>query len=253
MRSFSLIFFVSLVLPGLSIADGTLSQTGNMNIENFTKAKKIAAPLHAQRGLTLYCRCRYEGKKVDGESCHYVSARDANRAKRIEWEHVVPAEAFGQSFPEWREGAPLCRTKKKKYKGRRCAEKNREFARMEADLYNLFPAVGEVNGLRSNYSMAEIGALGKFAGITFGGCQARIFESKFEPMDFAKGSVARAYLYMHGAYPGRGIISGKNEKLFEAWDRLHPVESWECDLYRRIQKIQTNDNPVLAARCPKAS
>lgn len=253
MRSLFLALSFLVIFPSICFADNVRAPTGNFSIDNFSKAKKIAAPLHAERGLTLYCRCRYVEKKIDAESCHYVSARDANRAKRIEWEHVVPAEAFGQSFSEWREGAPQCRTKKKKYKGRRCAEKNREFARMEADLYNLFPAVGEVNGLRSNYSMAEIGALGKFAGITFGGCQARVFESKFEPMDFAKGTVARAYLYMDGAYPGRGIISNKNEKLFEAWDRLHPVEPWECDLYRRIRKFQTNENPILNTRCAKAS
>jgi deoxyribonuclease-1 len=120
---------------------------------------------------------------------------------------------------------------------------------MEADLYNLFPEVGEVNGLRSNYSMAEIGALGRFAGTSFGGCAARVFESKFEPMDFAKGTVARAYLYMDYAYPGHGVVSAKNRKLYEAWDRLFPVEAWECELYREIKRAQGNENPVLASRC----
>ena len=33
---------------------------------------------------------------------------------------------------------------------------NREFKRMEADMFNLFPAIGEVNGLRSNYPMTII-------------------------------------------------------------------------------------------------
>jgi deoxyribonuclease-1 len=120
---------------------------------------------------------------------------------------------------------------------------------MEADLYNLFPEVGELNGLRSNYSMAEVSALGRFAGTTFGGCSAKIFQSKFEPMDFAKGTVARAYFYMDWAYPGHGIISDKNRKLFEAWDKLHPIEKWECDLFEAIRKIQTNENPILESRC----
>jgi deoxyribonuclease-1 len=222
---------------------------GNERIRNFREAKKIAAKLHAKRALTLYCRCKYVGKVIDGSSCGYVGAGDPRRAARLEWEHVVPAEAFGQSFVEWREGAPRCKTKKKKYRGRRCAEKNPEFARMEADLYNLFPEVGEVNGLRSNYSMAEIGALGKAAGTSFGGCAARIFESKFEPMDFAKGTVARTYLYMDAAYPGHGVVSNKNRKLFEAWDKMHPIEPWECELYRQIKEAQGNENPVLAERC----
>ena len=236
---FALFFAAGLTVPPPAYA-----------VRNFREAKKIAARLHAERGLTLYCRCKYAGKTIDTASCGLVPARDPRRAKRLEWEHVVPAEAFGQSFVEWREGAPACRKKGRTYRGRKCAEKNAEFARMEGDLYNLFPEDGEVNGLRSNYSMAEIGALGRFAGISFGGCKARIFESKFEPMDFAKGTVARAYLYMDGRYPGHGILSDKNRKLFAAWDAAHPVEPWECDLYRKIRKVQPDENPILAARCP---
>ncbi len=231
------------------IALSSLAMAGNTAIPNFREAKKITTRLHSARSLTLYCRCKYKDKEIDLKSCGYKSPRDPKRAKRLEWEHVVPAEAFGQSFIEWREGAPACVSKGKPYRGRKCAEKNPEFARMEADLYNLFPEVGEVNGLRSNFSMAEVTALGKFAGISFGGCGARIFQSKFEPMDFAKGTVARVYLYMDNAYRGHGIISDKNRKLFAAWDMDHPVEPWECELYREIKKIQPNDNPILSHRC----
>jgi deoxyribonuclease-1 len=222
---------------------------GNSEIRNFREAKKHLPLIHAERGLTLYCRCQYSGKKINQESCKYRSAQGTSRASRIEWEHVVPAEAFGWSFQEWRVGSEQCRRRNKKYKGRKCAQKNPQFNFMEADLYNLFPEVGEVNGLRSNYSMAEVGALGQFTGVSFGGCQAKIFQSKFEPMDFAKGTVARAYLYMDQAYPGRGIISDKNQKLFQAWDKLHPIEAWECDLYQKIKKVQKNDNPILRERC----
>lgn len=245
-----LLLLLLLPLAGLAADEAVYSiGMGNSTIPNFREAKKIAEKIHALRGTTLYCRCRYTGKIVDWTSCGYKVARDKKRAKRIEWEHVVPAEAFGQSFVEWREGSPKCVRKGKRFRGRKCAEKNSEFSRMEADLYNLFPEVGEVNGLRSNFSMAEVSALGKFAGITFGKCSARIFQSKFEPMDFSKGTVARAYLYMDYAYRGHGIISDKNRKLFEAWDKLHPVEPWECDLYREIKKAQKNENPILANRC----
>lgn len=241
------LLFALFLSPGPALSSE--SPRGNVEIPNFTRAKKLTAPLHADRGLTLYCRCGYRGKRIDWASCGYQPVSSGKRAKSMEWEHVVPADAFGQAFVEWREGAPHCQKGKKKFKGRKCAEKNPLFARMEADLYNLFPEVGEVNALRSNYSMAEVGALGKFAGKTFGGCRARVWESKFEPMDFAKGTVARAYLYMDWAYPGHGIISDKNQKLFEAWDRMYPVESWECELYRRIKRVQKNENPILAERC----
>ena len=42
---------------------------------------------------------------------------------------------------------------------------------------------------------------------------------------------SRIYFYMHAAYPGRGIISKKNRRLFAAWDRQDPVGSmWKLDL-----------------------
>jgi deoxyribonuclease-1 len=225
---------------------------GNRTILHFTDAKKVLFKLHQERALTLYCRCKYSEKTPDLKSCGYQVKRNPDRARRIEWEHVVPAENFGRSFIEWREGASFCVDKKgKRYKGRKCAAKNPLFAKMEADLYNLFPEIGELNELRGNKSMAEVGALGKFAGVSFGDCKARIWQSKFEPMNFAKGTVARAYLYMDLAYPERGILSDKNNKLYEAWDKLYPVEPWECELYQKIKVAQKSDNPILEARCAK--
>jgi deoxyribonuclease-1 len=80
------------------------------------------------------------------------------RSRRVEWEHVVPAQSFGQSFKKWREGDSKCVNKKgKAFKGRKCAEKvNMEYRYMQADLYNLVPANGQVNAIRSNYSYAMI-------------------------------------------------------------------------------------------------
>ena len=48
---------------------------------------------------------------------------------------------------------------------------------MEADLYNLYPAIGEVNGLRSNYSMAMIPGEKR----EFGTCDVEIEDKKVEP------------------------------------------------------------------------
>src|SRR5699024_5720450 len=117
---------------------------------------------------------------------------------------------------------PKCfdRKKKRAFKGRKCARRNPLFAKMEGDLYNLYPEVGELNGLRSNFSMAMIPRSPKTT--SFGKCQAKIEDRKFEPMDAAKGLVARTYMYMDKTYPGRGIISGKNAKLFEAWNKMYP-------------------------------
>lgn len=223
-----------------------LSDKGNRQILNFNEAKKLALQIHKENPVTIYCPCRYSGKSVDIRSCGYKVKSDAKRAARLEWEHVVPAEAFGQAFREWREGDEACvKHGGKKFKGRKCAETNAEFNRMEADLYNLWPAIGELNGLRSNFSMAAISG----TATTFGDCLAKIQDRKFEPMEHDKGIVARTYMYMEENYPGRGIISEKNRKLFEAWDREHPVSDWECKRARKIREIQGNDNTIVASRC----
>lgn len=220
-------------------------------IQNFREAKKVLPQIYLNHETTLYCGCKYSGKTIDLKSCGYVPQKDSKRATRLEWEHVVPAHAFGQAFSEWREGSPKCvsRKKKKLFKGRKCARTNPLFAKMEADLYNLYPEVGELNGLRSNFSMAALSPSPK--DVTFGACRARIQERKFEPMDSAKGIVARTYMYMDQAYPGRGIISSKNRKLFEAWNKTFPVTPWECERAKRIEKFNKTPNHVLKTLCPK--
>jgi deoxyribonuclease-1 len=220
--------------------------TSNQRVANFTQAKKLASRIHAEHPITIYCPCRFSGKTVDLKSCEYSVHKDARRARRLEWEHVVPAEAFGKSFAEWREGTPDCLKRGKIYKGRKCAGTNAEFSRMEADLYNLWPSIGELNGLRSNYSMA---AIADAHPLTFGKCRAKIASRKFEPMDEYKGIVARVYMYMDLAYPGRGVISEKNRQLFAAWDRSYPVDAWECRRASKIAEIQGNINSILEERC----
>lgn len=216
---------------------------GNTRNESFSKAKKMARGVFADHQKTFYCGCFYEGNVVDLESCGYKIKKNAKRAKRLEWEHVVPAHAFGQSFPEWRDGHPECvNGKGRHFKGRNCARKmSREFRLMEADLYNLQPAIGEVNDQRKNFSMAMIPGEAR----EFGNCDVEIEDGKVEPRPEIRGDIARTYFYMDAAYPGHGIISEKNRKLFEAWNREDPVEEWERERARQIEQLQGNKNPFI--------
>jgi deoxyribonuclease-1 len=220
-------------------------------IHNFREAKKVLPQIYQGHNSTLYCGCQYSGHTVDLKSCGYKPHKDFKRASRIEWEHIVPAHAFGQAFVEWREGSPKCfdRKKKRAFKGRKCARKNTQFAKMEGDLYNLYPEIGELNGLRSNYSMAALTSSPKT--LTFGACAAKIEDRKFEPMDAAKGIVARTYMYMDKTYPGRGIISNKNAKLFEVWNKMYPISDWECLRSMRIEAVQKTPNPIIREFCHK--
>ena len=219
----------------------------NKQITSFSKSKKLLLKVYKDNPYTLYCGCSFKGKKPNLSSCGYIPKKDKKRANRIEWEHVVPAHAFGQSFSEWRNGHPKCISKKgKKFKGRKCAQKmNEEYRRMQADMFNLYPAIGEVNGRRSNYSMAIIRGEKR----EFGKCDVEIKSRKVEPREEIRGEIARTYMYMDSVYPGRGIISRKNWKLFELWHRNDPVDVWECERARRIEKIQGNKNEILMSNC----
>ena len=219
----------------------------NTQITSFSKSKKLLLKLYKDNPVTLYCGCSFKGKKPILSSCGYIPKKNKNRANRIEWEHVVPANAFGQSFSEWRNGHPKCvRKNGKKFKGRKCAEKvNEEYRRMQADMFNLYPAIGEVNGRRSNYSMGIIEGEKR----EFGKCDVEIKSRKVEPKEDIRGEIARTYMYMDSVYPGRGIISKKNWKLFESWHRSDPVDEWECERAKRIEKIQGNRNEIVLKKC----
>jgi deoxyribonuclease I len=80
--------------------------------------------------------------------------KNAKRGRVLEWEHVVPAAFFGQHRVCWKEGHEECVKKDgTSYKGRACCGKvYTTFKPIEADLHNLTPAVGELNGDRSNLS-----------------------------------------------------------------------------------------------------
>lgn len=219
---------------------------GNSKIENFDEAKRILKKIYADNPMTFYCGCSYTDGEINFKSCGFKPYHDSERAGRIEWEHIVPASDFGRSFKAWREGDPRCRTKGgKAYKGRKCARfVSVEFNRMESDLYNLVPEIGEVNAIRSDKPMGLLPGLPN----QFGECKTKIANGMIEPREEIRGFIARTYKYMHHAYPKQGIISRKNEPLFEAWDRQYPPKSFERVRAQRIAKIQGNINMFVEGR-----
>ena len=243
------LFFLAIGLVSISLSSAEARRGKRSDpvasIRNFAEAKKyLRKHLDLYDFKTVYCSCQVTEREVDIASCGYKVQSDLKRAKRLEWEHVVPAESFGQSFVEWRVGFVTCKKHGKSFKGRKCAEKNSEFNKMESDLYNLYPEIGELNGLRSNYSMAAISdPVGKF-----GTCAVKIEDRKFEPQDASKGVVARTYLNFEHRYPDRGVVSNKNRPLFEAWDTLYPVSALECKRWSALEKVNGYQH-LFASRC----
>lgn len=227
---------------------GPTTAKGNTSNDSFNKAKQtLEDKVYFDHRTTFYCDNPFDSSKNVIPSAKYTPKNASSRSARIEWEHIVPAHAFGQAFSEWRNGHPSCVDNKgKPFSGRSCAEKvNMQFRYMQADMHNLVPAIGEINGLRSNYSFAMISGEKR----EFGACDMEIEDGKAEPKPDIRGDIARIYFYMNSVYPGRGIISDKNVKLFEAWSKEDPVSAWECTRNQRIKAVQGNDNPFVSQYC----
>ena len=239
------------VLLGLSAASASFAAGGNERIESFEAAKKmLTGQVYRDHRRTLYCDVPFDKNKATRLPAGFEKSIHARRAGRIEYEHVVAAENFGRTFPEWREGSPSCVTARgERFKGRKCAEAaSREYRLMQADMHNLFPAVGSVNALRSNFRFTQFP---KDVPCTFGSCCMKVADRRAEPPDAAKGVVARTHFYMARTYP-RFTLSAYHERLFAIWNEKHPVTAWECERQRRIAELQGNENAVTAAACRAA-
>ncbi len=220
---------------------------GNTTIESFTVAKKHMRKIYKNHPETFYCKAKFDEKGNVELPAGFATPKYEKRTKRIEWEHVVPAENFGRHEVAWREGHPLCVDKKgKPFKGRKCAELvSQDFRRAQADLFNLVPSVGAVNALRSNYGFTEF-----FAGIpnTFGSCEMKIQGRKVEPPKYSKGMIARTYFYFESAYSWFKI-SDQMRRIFVIWNAIYPVDEWECKRAEEIAKIQKSKNEIVMRQC----
>lgn len=178
----------------------------------FQEAKKAAWKLYASHPVEFYCGCRYSGNKVDLKSCGYVPRTNAKRASRIEWEHIVPAWVIGHQRKCWQNG------------GREnCARHDDAYRRAEADLHNLVPSIGEVNGDRSNFALGMLSDKPS----QYGACPMVVnFKQKTAmPPERVRGASARIYLYMADRYKLR--LSKLDRRVYEAWNRQYPVSDWE--------------------------
>ncbi len=225
----------------------SFSELGNISIESFTKSKKILNKIHSENPITIYCQCKYIDKKPDWDSCGFKPKKDKKRASRIEWEHILPASHFGVNFDTWSKGHPKCINKEgKAYKGRKCTEKiYNKYRKMQADMYNLQPSIGEVNGLRNNYQIALINGEKR----EFGKCDIEIFNKQVEPTESIRGDIARTYMYMELNYPKYIKFNDNIKKMIIDWDNNDPVDSWECLRAKKIKINQGNSNQIIEEKC----
>ena len=210
---------------------------------SFSAAKRLLYErVYTDHRITFYCGCGYDPQKQTAlESCGLGFMAANKRAQRVEAEHIFPAAQFGQSLACWRAPAtfPQClKTGGGQLSGRACCEKvDPTFATAHNDLQNLVPAVGAINGKRSDFNWGMVSG-----GERFGDCAIRIDAStrRVEPPSVVRGDVARTMLYMRDTYGFR--LSRQDEQLYAAWNNADPPDTWEIDRNHRISQIQGRGN-----------
>lgn len=231
-------FLILITLSGLSFSQEPTTE--KVVWGSFSTAKKRARDIiYAGHDTTFYCSCGYTassatGGKIQVDSCGYYFRKSESRGSRLEWEHVVPASFFGQTLPCWTEGHEDC-----KKKGRACCGKvNHHFHEAEVDLHNLVPAVGEINGDRSNYPYGIVDGEPRVYGV----CDFELGGDPkvAEPKEDIRGNIARIWLYMIETYDVP--ISEDRLLMLNEWNLSDPVDAWEIERNKRIKELQGNGN-----------
>ncbi len=203
---------------------------------SFSRSKRVlATKIYRFNQKTFYGGCDYEimGKRLVPihDSCGFHYRKNLTRASRIEWEHIVPAWYFGHNLDCWKNGGRA-----------NCRASNPKFREMEADMHNLVPAIGEINGDRSNYPYGNIRGEKR----EYGKVDMEIDSSKrlAEPKKSILGDIARVYLYMRDKY--NIPLSKEDEKRFIKWNNSDPVTRWEKKKNLLVKEYQGDDNSYIS-------
>lgn len=221
-------------LVALALASSTVSAAPSTFAEAKSLMRLIDPPTST---TTFYCGCSYQavgrsGGRIDHGSCGYKTVDDRERAGRLEWEHVVTASALGNTRQCWSAGGRS-----------RCQSSDAAFNRMEADLHNLRPSVGEVNKQRSNFLFDDLGP-SRLRG-AYGQCGSFADPQKrlFHPRPEIRGEIARTYFYMADRY---GVyIAPSQQQLFIKWNDEDPVTAEERRRDARIARFMGHSNPFV--------
>ncbi|MFZ1342403.1 endonuclease [Thiothrix eikelboomii] len=203
---------------------------------SFSQSKwGLAQKVYKNHRLAFYSGCQFRAQQKllapDWKSCGYQARKNPERAKRIEWEHVVPAWVFGHQLKCWQQGGRA-----------HCRDTNAQFRQMEADMHNLVPAIGELNGDRSNLPYGMVKGEPRAYGAKVN-MEIDFKTRTAEPPDQVYGDIARINFYMRERY--HFSLSSQQLQLFTAWNNLDPVDAWEQQRNELIRQAQGNDNPYV--------
>ena len=190
---------------------------------------------------TLYCACatKPDERKFDSTSCGYVPVNDNKRARRLEAEHVLPASLIAR----YRVGESCWVKHESCGSGRDCCIKNDPaFLTAYTDLVNLYPTIGELNRVRSNFAFDLVDGEVR----EFGDCDFEVDgeNALAEPRDDVRGDVARIYFYMEDTY--NLVYPDEWSDLLLEWDAQDPISATEVARNERIHAAQGSSNELVS-------
>lgn len=193
-------------------------------------AKQDAASVYADGGTEVYCRIALTGEDIE--------AREVDGLK-LQWEHAFPASliasGLGYADRDCREPLPGAQPA--------CA-----FA--IADLHNLWPSIGRINGSRGNHPYGELEGEGTtnegFAEFCPDYERGKVDNRTYiEPTRASQGDLARSLIYMHMVYhiDVAPVIDDPDRLLI--WHRRDPPDAGEKRRERAIRGLQETWNPLI--------
>ncbi len=164
--------------------------------------------LYPDGGATLYCNYRF--KPYD---------------RKVNVEHVYP---MGWVTKELR-----CGTREQ------CRRNSSRFNRIESDMHNLYPALKEVNRMRSAYAFEMISGEKS----AYQDCDIELDHRRVEPRPAVRGDIARAMLYMSAEHDLK--LHDRQRRLMKQWHWDDLPDKREKARNVRIGKVQGNRNSFI--------
>jgi len=241
-----LLLLVLVAVPSIARAEPPTS---------FDSAKDAAVELWWEIGpVSFYCQCPYRPATAEekmirsgnlwvvGSVCGYrakdlitSSGKPNARTTRIEWEHIVPADWIATGFGCQDDTRSECR----QIPG---------FEAAEGDLFNLVPAIGELNGDRNARLYGDIPGEPR----VYGACDFEVDASgdgpahlrgMAEPMPSIRGDLARVWFYMIDRY--NLVLPDNFKAMLQAWSVLDPIDKAERERHAVIAAEMGWSNPFI--------
>lgn len=179
-------------------------------------AEQVVIPDYASARRDFFWKQLYTG---GGSTLYCDTPFTAGERQTIE--HVYPADWIAEHFG--------CANR------RECD--NPHYRHAEADLHNLWPALGRINSSRGKLWFDELPGeqARRFTDICADFEREKGRGAKVEPRDSVKGDIARSLLYMSEAY---GLPLYGMEPMLLRWHHADPIdeiERWRNDVIAAIQ------------------